>query len=284
MVPRQTGPMPRHPELTVVGSFNVDLTAFAQSLPSPGETVGGATLRRSLGGKGANQAMAAARLGAAVRFVGAVGPDGGAQMLRDALDEAQVEAALREVSEPTGTALIVVDASGENQIVVCSGANACLDLGGVDLGPHDAVLTQFETGVDLALELARGEIGFLAVNPSPVASMPDELVERADLIVVNEGEYEELPQLRSARRVVVTLGGRGAVLLEHGHTVASAHAPEVEVVDTVGAGDAFCAAITLGVLRDLDPDEALRIACAVGADAVTTRGAQPPLKSLDHYR
>ncbi len=272
------------PELTVVGSVNLDLSAFAEELPRPGETVGGAVLRRSAGGKGANQAIAAARLGASVRFVGAVGRDPDGVHLVSVLREAGVEVSVREVDAPTGTALIVVDAAGENQIVVCPGANGHVDLTDLPLGPEDAVLVQFETGVDPAVALARSDVGFLAVNPSPVASMPPALVERLDLAIVNEGEYAALPELAAAARVVVTLGGRGAVLLERGREVASSAAPSVDVVDTVGAGDAFCAALTLAVLRGLEPADALEVACAVGADAVTTRGAQPALRPFDSYR
>lgn len=276
-------PAPLGP-LCVVGSINVDVTASVTRLPGPGETVLGGALRRDPGGKGANQAVAAARLGAGVRMIGAVGDDADGEGMLQNLRDAGVDAAgIWLGATPTGTALITVDESGENQIVVCAGANADVTVDGVDFAPGEAVLAQLEVPLETVVALAERVPGYLVVNAAPARSLPGVLVDRADLIVVNETEYALLPELRDARQVVVTYGAAGAALLRHGREVARAAAPSVRAVSSVGAGDAFCAAVTLALHAGWDPAQALRAACAVGADAVTHAGAQPPLARLDAY-
>ena len=193
--------------LTVVGSINADITATTSRLPAAGETVGGGRLSRSPGGKGANQAAAAARLGARTRMIGAVGPDTDGQAMLQALRAAGVRIdAIAEATAATGTALIMVDADGENQIAVCEGANAEVSLDGVEFSPDEAVLTQLEISLDLIAELADRVPGFLAVNAAPALPLPAEVVDRADLIIVNEFEYSQLPQLKTARLVAVKIG------------------------------------------------------------------------------
>ncbi len=272
------------PALTVVGSINLDLTAVGERLPSAGETVGGATLVRQTGGKGANQAMAAARLAGRSRFVGAVGQDAdGARMLGE-LSEAGVDVSpVRTVGEPTGTALIVVDAAGENQIAVCPGANAHVDLTGIDFTADETVLCQLEIELDVVVETARRHRGYFALNAAPARSLPAELIERCDLIIVNESEYALIPELAGAELVAVTYGGDGSALYRRGERVAEAPSLPAEVVNTVGAGDAFCAALVLALRAGHDEATALAVANAVGAHAVADSAAQPRFATLDHY-
>jgi ribokinase len=253
------------PELTVVGSLNVDLVARCERLPRPGETITGATFERHNGGKGANQAVAAARLGASVRFVGAVGPDA------PALFEDNLRFELELVEEPTGVAFILVDAAGENVIVVAPGANrrvrAPADLTG-------AVLCQLEIPLETVTDIAaRAERFFL--NAAPAAELPAEVVRPAELVVVNRHELDALPE--PPRLVALTLGSEGAVLLENGEEVARAAPPRVTAVDGTAAGDAFTASLVVSLLEGRDREEALRRACAAGALAASRMGAQPSL-------
>ena len=275
-----TTPLP----LTVVGSINVDLTARADRLPQAGETVGGGRLVREAGGKGANQAAAAARLGARVRMIGAVGTDADGAWMRAELDAAGVDTSgIRTSDEPTGVALIVVDREGENQIAVCEGANGRVDLDGVVFGADEAVLAQLEISMDLVVALAEQVPGYLAVNAAPARDLPDAVRERADLIIVNETEYALIPALRTAKRVAVTYGADGARLFESGVEVAAAPAVKTTVENTVGAGDAFCAALTIGLASGVPAADALAAACAVGAAAVADARSQPLLSSYDTY-
>ncbi|OZB80369.1 MAG: ribokinase [Microbacterium sp. 14-71-5] len=270
--------------LAVVGSINVDLTARTARLPEPGETIGGGRLSREAGGKGANQAAAAARLGAAVRMVGAVGSDADGSWMIEELAAAGVDTqAVRRAAEPTGVALIVVDAEGENQIAVCEGANGEVTLDGVEFGSDEAVLAQLEISMEVIAALAEAARGYFAVNAAPAIELPAAVVERADLIIVNETEYALLPALRTARRVAVTYGGEGAKLFEDGELVASAPAVKTTVVNSVGAGDAFCAALTIGLASGIAPQRALSAACAVGAAAVADPRSQPLLAGLGEY-
>lgn len=269
--------------LTVVGSLNLDLTCRTGRLPAPGETVTAYGLDRSPGGKGANQAVAAARLGAAVRMVGAVGDDDAGPVLRAALRAAGVDdSGVATVPGPSGTALIAVDDTGENQIIVVPGANARVP---VDPAVADApaVLCQLEIPQDTVLAAARASRGFFALNAAPAVPLPDELRARCDLIIVNETEYATLGGLPDARLVAVTYGGAGARLLAHGEPVATAEAPAVRAVDSVGAGDAFCAALVLALRSGLAPAAALSAACRVGAYAVTVPGARPELPPLEDF-
>ncbi|CAM5469839.1 ribokinase [Leifsonia shinshuensis] len=276
--------MPLDIDLTVVGSVNADLTAVTERLPGPGETVGGGRLRRDPGGKGANQAAAAARLGARVRMVGAVGDDADGERMRAALADAGVDAsAVRTVAEPTGTALIVVDADGENQIAVCEGANALVAVEGVAFGPGDAVLAQLEIPMPVIVALAERVQGYFALNAAPAIPLPDAVLRRADLVIVNESEYALLPQLAEARLVAVTYGSQGAALLARGERVAYAPAVKTRVVNSVGAGDAFCAALVLALRSGQAPEQALATACAVGAAAVADPSSQPAFGELAAY-
>lgn len=272
------------PAVTVVGSINLDLIATAERLPTAGETIGGAVLSEQPGGKGANQAAAAARLGGSARMVGAVGSDDQGQRMLDALAGAGVDTAdVAVLPGATGTALIVVDRDGENQIVVCPGANAHLSLDGVEFGPEETVLCQLEVGQPVVLEAARKTPGYFVLNAAPAMDLPAELLERCDLVIVNESEYALIPALASAKLVAVTYGGDGSAMFQQGRKVAEAAAAAVAVANTVGAGDAFCAALVLALRQGLDYARALAVANAVGGDAVGDPSSQPDLAQLGHY-
>lgn len=257
------------PELTVVGSFNVDLVARVERLPRPGETLTGATFERHCGGKGANQAVAAARLGARVRFVGAVGEDA------PELAEPGLDVELQVTDAPTGVALIFVDAGGENVIVVAPGANARLE-------PPDelegAVLCQLEIPLQVVADAARRTDRFF-LNAAPARELPPDVIERAELVVVNRHELETLAA--TPRMVALTLGEEGALLLEGGTEIVRARPPKVTAVDGTAAGDAFTACLVVSLLEGRDREESLARACAAGALAASRPGAQPSLPTAD---
>ncbi|MGJ3189588.1 ribokinase [Paenarthrobacter sp. FR1] len=271
--------------LTVVGSINLDITATASRLPSPGETVGGAVLRQQPGGKGANQAVAAARLASNSRMVGAVGQDEAGRTLLSAMAGAGVDVQdIAQVEGATGTALVLVDGQGENQIVVCPGANGSVALDGITFRDDEALLCQLEVDQDVVLEAARRAPGFFALNAAPAAPIIPELLERCDLVIVNETEYELIPALKNAPLVAVTYGGDGSALFVDGERVAEAPAvPVTDIANTIGAGDAFCAALVLALGSGLEHSHALAVANAVGADAVRDASSQPALQPLEHY-
>jgi ribokinase len=261
--------LPPNQKLTVVGSINLDLVASVERLPRSGETVSGATFERIPGGKGANQAVAAARLGASVRMVGCVGADPVAEEALAGLREAGVELDVREVDAPTGVAIILVAADGENQIVVVPGANALV--GGFSVG--GSVLCQLEIP-DSALEEARAQADWLCVNAAPARPLAVD----ADLVVANRYEAEVIGD---QRLLALTLGEEGAVLLESGKEVARAEPPRVDAVDGTAAGDAFTACLVVSLLEGRDREQALRRACAAGAIAASRFGAQPSLPTAD---
>jgi len=257
------------PRIVVVGSINLDLVAQVERLPRVGETVTGATFSRVPGGKGANQAVACARLGAEVTLIGAVGGDPFAEEALGELRETKVTLDLETSAEPTGVALIYVDAAGETQIVVAPGAN--WTLGEVELPEHDAVLCQLEIPDVAVLSAWEGCTGFFCLNAAPARAVAVD----SDLTVVNRYELETLQ--RRDGLVAVTLGAEGAILLDDGQEVARAEPPRVDVVDGTGAGDAFTACLLVSLLEGRDPPEALERACAAGALAASRPGAQPSL-------
>lgn len=261
------------PSLTVVGSVNLDLVARAERLPRPGETLTDATFDRFPGGKGANQAVAAARLGAEVTFVGSVGDDEFAGEALAGLCEAGVETVLRQ-GGPTGVALIIVDARGENQIVVAPGANSELR----DPQVGGAVLAQLEIPL-AAVEAAAARAERFFLNAAPARPLPAELVRAAELVVVNRYELEALPE--TPKLTALTLGEEGAVLLEDGREVMRAEAPRVRAVDGTAAGDAFTACLVVSRLEGREWEEGLRRACAAGAFSASRPGAQPSLPTAD---
>ena len=269
----------------VVGSINLDLAASGAPLPGPGETVTGAQFAQHPGGKGANQALAARRLGADVHMIGCVGDDALADAAMALLrkDGVDVSGVMSEIGVSTGVALIAVSPDGENQITVASGANdrvSASDVAGLPV--CDMVLTQLEVpvpAVEAAARFVQETGGRFAINLAPAKPVPAELLEAADLLIVNEIEAAFYGDALHAGggMVVVTLGGDGAVLFEAGEEVARASAFPVEVVDTTGAGDTFCGAIAVALADGRTPAEALKFASASAALAVTKPGAQPSL-------
>lgn len=268
------------PSLTVVGSINLDLVATGERLPAPGETVTGATLARHPGGKGANQALAARRLGAEVRLVGYVGADAAADEALALLraDGVDLNGVAVDEAEPTGVALIAVDARGENQIVVAAGANAAFGPDRLPT-PSGPLALQLELPIEtVAAAVARAD-GFVAVNLAPALPVPVAALRRADLLIANEREAEAYGDALHAGDglVAITYGARGAVLFRGGAEIARAAPPAVAAVDTTGAGDAFVGALVVALLEGRAPEQALRFACAAGALAATKPGAQPAL-------
>jgi ribokinase len=269
------------PRICVVGSVNLDFVASCERLPLPGETIGGARLDRVPGGKGANQALAARRLGAEVRLVACVGDDSIADEALKQLDAAGVDTSgVRRSDAPTGLALIVVAASGENQIVVAPGANWELSPDAVEIEPDEAVICQLEVSVPVVERAAERSRRFFCLNVAPALPLPRELVARADLVVANEHEYSLVADA-ALGLVALTQGASGALLLEGGREVARAVPPPVLAVDGTAAGDAFCAAIVVSLLEGRPREEALRRACAAGALAASRAGAQPSLPTGD---
>jgi len=267
--------------ITVVGSINLDFVASTPALPRAGETVTGARLARHPGGKGANQALAAHKLGADVSLIGCVGVDemAGAAMALLTAHGVQLSGVETDIAEPTGVALIAVDQTGENQIVVCAGANHRITSEHLPARIDGPLIVQLELPI-ATVEAAVGRAtGFVCVNLAPAAPVSNQLLGRADLLIVNETEaafYGDLLH-RGGGRVVVTQGARGAVLYQRGVELARATPPTVTAVDATGAGDAFVGAICVALLEGMPADQALRFACAAGALAATKAGAQPSL-------
>ncbi len=257
------------PRIAVVGSINLDLVVRVPTLPRPGETVGGGTFSRIPGGKGANQAVACARLGADVTMVGAIGRDAAAEDALAGLREADVTLRLEQSAEHTGVALIQVDATGETTIAVAPGANE--SLGAVELPEHDAVLCQLEVPDAAVLSAWEGASGMFCLNAAPARPIAID----PDLTVVNRFELEVLH--RRDGLVVVTLGAEGAVLIDDGEEIARAAPPQVDAVDGTAAGDAFTACLLVSLLEERGEEEALARACAAGALAASRFGAQPSL-------
>jgi ribokinase len=262
------------PRLTVVGSINLDLVVRAERLPRVGETVSGARFSRVPGGKGANQAVAAARLGAEVRMIGCVGRDELAGEALAGLREAGVEERLLLRDAPTGVALITVDGAGETTIVVAPGANAELRPEDLALDDADAVLCQQEIPAETVLRAAELASRFF-LNAAPAREGAPE----AELTVVNRLELDALGKRRGL--VCLTLGADGAVLLEDGIEVARAAPPPVDAVDGTAAGDAFTACLVVSLLEGRPRDESLRRACVAGALAASRFGAQTSLPTAE---
>lgn len=267
--------------VTVVGSVNLDLVMRVPRLPVVGETITDGKFSRHPGGKGANQALAARRLGATVSLVAAVGEDELAEAALALLEEAGVDLSRCWIHEslPTGVAVILVDSHGENQIAVAPGANRSLTAAALELGSEEAIICQLEIPIETVQAAASSTTGFFCLNAAPARTVPKEVLKRADLVVVNEVEHATLGvDLSDVRGLVaLTLGSAGATLYRHGRTVAKATPPRVEVVDAVGAGDCFVAALTVGLLDGLSPDLALQRAVLAGALATTVEGAQPSM-------
>lgn len=267
--------------ITVIGSINLDFVASAEKLPAPGETVTGAALARHPGGKGANQALAAARLGAEVVLVGRVGADAMADEALALLHAEGVDLSMVAVDSAaaTGVALIAVAKGGENQIVVAPGANAAFTPERLTTAAQGALICQLELPLETVAKAVAQASGFVCLNLAPAAPLPAQTLARANLVVVNETEAafygEALHQLPGL--IAVTWGAKGAGLYRAGELIAQAAPPPVAAIDTTGAGDAFVAALTLALLEGQPPQAALAFACTTGALSATRPGAQPSL-------
>jgi ribokinase len=291
-------------QILVVGSLNADLVVRAPRFPHPGETISGGDLQVIPGGKGANQAVAAVRLGANVSMLGRVGNDNFGDFLLDNLKQNQVDISrvLRDESS-TGTAIIVVDDNGQNSIVLSPGANGKVTPEDVDHASFPSkglLLLQLEIPIPTVLRAAQHakEKGVRVIlNPAPANSLPDELISLADFIVPNETELSLLTGMdvtdvpsaelaakalltRGAKQVLVTLGSRGALLVQGTQSV-FVGSFNVEVVDTTAAGDAFIGGFATKLLESDSVEEAVRFGCACGALAVTKFGAQPSLPARE---
>ena len=269
------------PRIFVAGSVNLDLVATGARLPSPGETVTGAVFARHPGGKGANQALAARRLGADVSLIARVGRDAMAAEALALLREAGVDLSgcLEDATAATGVAMIAVSADGENQIIVAPGANAMLGPNMLTIPEADALLCQLELPLETVARAAALTTGLFCVNLAPAAPVDAAMLARADLIVVNETEAAFYGSALDSVRgmVAVTYGARGAALRRGGQEIARAAPPPVTAIDSTGAGDAFVGALVVALLEKMPEAAALRFACATGALAATKAGAQPSL-------
>lgn len=290
------------PRVLVIGSANVDFTVALPRLPSAGETVTNGTLLVNHGGKGANQAVAARRLGAEVRLIGCVGDDASGRAVRAALAAEGVgtDGVATDTAAATGTALILVDREGRNQIAVAPGANRALTVGhtrarGDDFAWAEILVASCEVPLEIvrcALELARRRGIPTILNPAPVPELGLDFLELVDYLTPNAGEAARLSgvagdaaaaaalRARGARCVVVTLGERG--VLACGETLLC-HIPafRIDAVDSTAAGDAFNGALAVAVTEGRQLAAALRFASAAAAITCTRRGAQVSLPTRD---
>ena len=290
-------PRVSRPRVIVVGSVNTDLVVVAERLPGPGETVSGGRFSRHGGGKGANAAVAAARLGAHVTMVGAVGGDPFGDEALELLEREGIETgAVARVDAPTGVALINVDAAGENQIAVASGANGEVDAAAVERAVRAAgpgvVLTNHEIPPAARLAAARAAQGPVVLNPAPARELADELLALGPILTPNAGEAAELtgeddPEAaaaaladRTRAPVIVTLGSRGALVLDGG-TAQRLPAPAVTPVDTTGAGDAFNGALAVALAEGRDLRDAVGFAVAAAALSTRAEGAREGMPRRD---
>lgn len=295
------------PTIVILGSANLDLVYSVERIPQPGETLLATGASQHPGGKGNNQVIAAARAGASVAFIVAMGRDAASSQLREALNDAGVDSMVREVDAPTGTALITVDESAENTIVVNSGANAALialtETEASAIQAANYLLMQLETPIETVLaaaRVARAANTVVVLNAAPARQLPVELLELVDILIVNEHEAllvasgiptaGALPpavnvnnaaavgeKLRSAiPAVVLTLGGDGAMVVDSSGAV---HVPakKVEPVDTTGAGDTLCGALVAALAEGKSLVDATAFASAAAALSVQRVGAVPSI-------
>ena len=269
----------------VLGSANLDLVVTSERHPEPGETLIGGDYSEHPGGKGLNQAVASARAGATTRFVAAVGADSAGDVLLGVADDAEIDTnGVVTVNRPTGRALIVVSASGENSIVVVPGANTlCPTASAIDT---DVLVAQLEVPIEVVTSsfVAARDAGAITVlNPAPATPLPPELLAVVDVIVPNEHEVDLLGGVDAllasgVGAVVVTLGERGARVHTEGR-VTQVDSLAVDAVDTTGAGDTFTGYLAAGLSEGLNLVTAATRGCAAGALAATRAGAVPSIPS-----
>ena len=286
-------------KVVVIGSSNIDMVAQDNHLPAPGETVGDASFMQSLGGKGANQAVAAARLGGSVTFITSLGNDMYAEILKKHFKKEGIttDYIIDDVNQPTGTALIFVADSGENCIAVAPGANYSLLPGSIIhfskvIDEADIIVMQaeipYETIKRIAL-LAKQKGKKVLFNPAPACLIDEELMKAIDILVVNEYTGNNLEEIAlsllqaGARNAVITLGSQG-VYMKNDKEIIQLPGYKVNAIDTIAAGDTFCGALAvICAQREIDRD-ALSFANAAAAIAVTRSGAQPSIPTLDEVK
>ena len=302
------------PNILVAGSLNADLVVRAPRFPQPGETISGEDLHLIPGGKGANQAVAAARLGANVSMLGRVGNDNFGDFLLDTLKQNNVDTTLVQRDDSaTGTAIIVVDSNGQNSIVLSAGANGMVseaDVNNASFTNYQLLLLQLEIPIPAVLraaQRAKESNARVILNPAPAKPLPDELIALADFIIPNETELSLLTGVeakdilstevaaralleRGAKNVIVTLGSKGAFIVDS-YTSKQIETYEVDVVDTTAAGDAFIGGFATTLLESdsslseqeqvLALQNAIRFGCACGALAATQFGAQSSLPTRE---
>ncbi|MGX5681226.1 ribokinase [Schumannella luteola] len=279
-------------DVVVVGSANVDQVFRVDRIPEPGETVLSTGFSTARGGKGQNQAVAAARAGASTAFIAAIGDDGFGRLTAEGLTEDRIDSSrVRTVDAATGTALIAVDPRGENTIIVEAGANA--RLAPLDAGDRESIaeasvlLLQLEIPLDTVVEAAAAARagGTTAVlNAAPIADLPVALLADLDVLIVNEHEAAHLRASTGATEltslvetVVVTLGADGAELHRRERDVVRVPAPRVTAVDATGAGDTFCGAFAAALAGGAEVDDALGFAVAAASLSVQRHGAVPSI-------
>ncbi len=273
----------------VIGSLNTDLLQAVSRLPRPGETITGAELQIGFGGKGANQARAAHRLGATVVMVGKVGDDEFGHAIRTALANDGLDVSYVLPSrKATGTAIVLLLPDGENSIVIAPGANGDLQPGDLDkplseMKPGDLLLCQLETPLETvaaALRVARQRGATTMLDPAPARELPVDLLRNVDILTPNETEAAELGASDDIHQlaeltggtIVIKKGSEGCIALRNGHLL-TVPAFQVDAVDTTGAGDTFNAALSVALLRDKSFEDGLLFANAAAALSVTRKGA-----------
>lgn len=291
-------------DILVVGSLNADLVVKSPRFPQPGETISGEDLQIIPGGKGANQAVAAARQGVKTAMIGRVGSDSFAPFLVDNLKANQVDTSHIQVdSSATGTAIIVVDSNGQNSIVLSPGANGNVSPADVDsasFSDFGLLLLQLEIPTPTVLhaaQQARTHGLTVILNPAPAKPLPAELISAVDILIPNESELSLLTGLpvndadsveraakeilkQGVKTVIVTLGSKGALLVTNTQTT-QVDTFKVNVVDTTAAGDAFIGGFASAMLSGRSLADSVRYGCACGALAATKFGAQPSLPTKD---
>jgi ribokinase len=274
------------PRIAVVGSINADLVVQMPKLPGRGETVSSAEPKWFPGGKGANQAVAAARMSGRVSMFGAVGDDEPGQMCLAALTQSGVDIdSVAKVSSPTSTALVMVEHSGENQIVVADGANQHATFDAAQISAADAVIVQFEIPESVIIEVGKAANGIFCVNAAPVREISEELAGLIDVLIVNEHEFAQLGN-PTFGLVIVTAGAEEVVAYQSGEVVAKAQPPKVEALDTVGAGDSFVGAFIVSYASGQSIADSLERACAASALSTLKLGAQsgmPTSAEVDQF-
>jgi len=298
------------PKITVVGSSNTDLIVKVERLPKPGETILGGEFMTAPGGKGANQAVAAARLGGEVTFIAKVGADSfGEQMMENLKGEGIItDYILRDPSSPSGVALIFVGPGGQNMIVTALGTNFKLSAQEVRAAESaiisaDVLLTQFEVPMDAveeAVSIAASNGVPVVLNPAPAAEVKDDLLKMVDFLTPNETEAEAISGIdvrdldsaqeaakalirRGAKNVIVTLGEEGALYVSEGRSL-HIRAPKVQAVDATAAGDVFNGAFAWAIASGMSPIDAVALANKAAAISVTRMGAQPSIPTLDEVQ